>query len=226
MNTVQLWSYSYLNQSWVIEEYRGRKHSGILIQGTFPSGEVFFKQNHRYEFLGRHSSRGIISESSIQEFAKEQIVKKLAPYIAAKEKQRAERQLSPLVAKTAPQRPAKHINERNDCTVRALSIACQIPYEQAIRIAQAAGRKANRGFQSGTLLLLGRITCGLNYSAYTNEYVRRTRTVEDFVLAHPKGRYIIETNNHAMAVVDGKIIDDLDYTRRHVVAAYEVHARN
>ena len=49
----------------------------------------------------------------------------------------------------------------------------------------------------------------LGYSRYTVSASDKY-TVSDFAADHPKGRYIIGTGKHAVAVVDGDIIDSWD----------------
>ena len=57
---------------------------------------------------------------------------------------------------------------------------------------------------------------------YTPEReLRRNRvTVKEFAASHPHGRWIISTDGHMMAVVDGDVIDTFDSRRRKVQHAW------
>lgn len=50
----------------------------------------------------------------------------------------------------------------------------------------------------------------LQYLGFKRYTVYGKQTVEDFSKVHPNGRYIIGTGSHAVAVVDGDIIDSWD----------------
>lgn len=47
----------------------------------------------------------------------------------------------------------------------------------------------------------------LLYLGFTRHRIREKQTVAEFAKNHPKGRYIIGTGSHAVAVVSGNIID-------------------
>lgn len=50
----------------------------------------------------------------------------------------------------------------------------------------------------------------LQYLGFKRYTVYGNQTVEDFSKVHPHGRYIIGTGSHAVAAVDGNIIDSWD----------------
>ena len=112
-------------------------------------------------------------------------------------------------------------NETNDCTVIAVSIALQVPYDEAHRQLSLGGRKHGDGFAivhwlkgvgvSGYTLTTahtGKVnpdpSAMLAYSrkrAYTYPTLAQVR--RDF----PRGRFILSTCDHALAMVDGKVLD-------------------
>ena len=47
----------------------------------------------------------------------------------------------------------------------------------------------------------------LLYLGFTRHRVSRRMTVSEFAEQHPTGRYVLGTGSHAVAVVDGNIID-------------------
>ena len=47
----------------------------------------------------------------------------------------------------------------------------------------------------------------LQYLGYTRYTIHKQQTISEFAEEHPRGRYILGTGKHAVAVVDGNIID-------------------
>lgn len=111
-------------------------------------------------------------------------------------------------------------DERNDCTVVALAVACNISYNEAHQVMQVrAGRKPKKGaFASRAFRRMrnGRWECGCRvFGAELQHTIRPyAMTVGKFLDWHTKGRFIIETKTHAMAVIDGAIYDCWDRKRR------------
>lgn len=97
--------------------------------------------------------------------------------------------------------------ENGDCVIRAISIATGKEWFQVY-----AG-----------LCVQGRFMCGWGnfndvWSAYL-EYLgferyelpdNYTYSVSDFATEHPRGIYVLGTGNHAVAVVNGDVIDSWD----------------
>jgi hypothetical protein len=96
-------------------------------------------------------------------------------------------------------------NEYNDCTVRAISIAYQIPYAQAHAKLKDWGRKDGKPCMGFAWFMNDRM-------ASTEKGVRPLRhrslgTLQNFCKNHPTGRYVIRIKGHALAIVDGVIND-------------------
>lgn len=119
-------------------------------------------------------------------------------------------------------RGATSIGETRDCTVRALSNAGSIPYDQAHALLKKHGRKDRRGAFFSTMLkayneadfVLDSVH-GTTGSARSAARIAMRQASEGISLAKllPKlafGEYIVNTTGHAVAVVNGKIIDTFD----------------
>lgn len=96
-------------------------------------------------------------------------------------------------------------NEKHDCSVVAFSYALEITYKEAYEKLEAAGRKKNSGFYVIEFLK----HCGFNgYKHETISYKRgKGVTEQEFANTHQKGNWIVYTNEHVIAVIDGIIYD-------------------
>jgi hypothetical protein len=105
-------------------------------------------------------------------------------------------------------RPPEYKSERNDCTVRALAIACDISYKDAHALLELAGRRPKRGVfiydalhQLKPLLKIEQV---FKVDKSTDFH---TITAKTFTKRFPKGRYLVNKRGHAFNVVDGVLID-------------------
>lgn len=119
-------------------------------------------------------------------------------------------------------RGATSAGETRDCTVRALSNAAAIHYDNAHALLKKHGRKDRRGAYFGTMLkayteagfVLDSVH-GTTISARCAARIAQHQAQDGVTLAKllPKlafGEYIVNTTGHAVAVVNGKIIDTFD----------------
>ena len=120
--------------------------------------------------------------------------------------------------------PRKEHNERNDCTVVALTLVCGIPYKTAHQFFKAQGRQNRHGafwdrimhdyIVNNYLLFNHQITRTkypyydyerkvekqMGYSEYWGcptmklKYLDKRTTVKQFIKDNPKGRYVLEVN--------------------------------
>jgi hypothetical protein len=114
--------------------------------------------------------------------------------------------------------------EENDCTVRALSLAGNISYAKAHKIAKDRGRKDLKAFNSFLLILEARKQ-GMNWKILRNGtklMLFEGDTIAKFSKTHPKGRYLLCTRSHAVAVVDGVIHDTFDSRRRRIQGVWQL----
>jgi hypothetical protein len=96
--------------------------------------------------------------------------------------------------------------EYNDCTVRALSIAAGMPYDEAHSLLAQAGRRPGhrfdfRGYMAGRTEFNGRTVTRVVMPAY------RYPTLAQFIKDFPKGTFILRKTGHVFAVKDGVAYD-------------------
>lgn len=111
------------------------------------------------------------------------------------------------------------MTETKDCTVRAFAAAASIDYRDAHEIARKAGRKNCRGFWSDKILRAARDAGMLTYSIVNMYEPSRIKgqwdnnrkspypTLAQVMPLLQQGRYILESHNHALAVVEGDVFD-------------------
>jgi len=136
------------------------------------------------------------------------------------------------------------LNEKNDCSVRALANAFSVTYDVAhLFAATKLERKARKGLRGmfSKLDLLGEVTFELFSNTlfpetktyklegsldttnpdYTHKKVQYT--VKTFCSKFNKGTYIVIVNLHALTVKDGIVIDNPNYKfegYRRIVESY------
>lgn len=95
--------------------------------------------------------------------------------------------------------------EKNDCTVRAISIAYQIPYEEAHIKLKDFGRKDGKACFNFAHFMNTKIVTTLKVTRSSKQ--RSLGSLQAFCNDHPTGRYVIRIAGHALAIVDGVIHD-------------------
>lgn len=111
---------------------------------------------------------------------------------------------------------SKRPKQKNDCTVRALAIACRLAYDVAYEYLAGEGRKCTQGFHLQKLLnkiaagklavpLLASNVTKIPFPAVKGE---RRMTPPEFCRLYPRGRYIVRKAGHVFAVIDGVLHDD------------------
>lgn len=95
---------------------------------------------------------------------------------------------------------------KNDCTVRALAVVCEVSFDDAYDALAQKGREPHRGFRIPKRLYIG--VWKLTWQAFQAVKGEPRVTPWRFVQSHPQGRYILRVSKHVCAVVDGVIIDD------------------
>lgn len=106
------------------------------------------------------------------------------------------------------ERVAAEYGEKNDCTVKAIAAACEVSYGKAHRTLAKLGRQRGRG---ASLMMIHRAVEAV--IGTTSDYHQTYKgsavglTLNRFRKAHPTGNYIICSRGHAMAVVNGELID-------------------
>lgn len=120
-------------------------------------------------------------------------------------------------------------NDDNNCTVLAMKTVTGWTEKKCQTILSKAGRKKDKGFGITQYLKQSKKIKDVqftkiaepNYYRYNNTYA-----LKDFATYRNKGVYYIVTKTHALAIVDGVIVDNLTGRqagdRRHVQHAWKV----
>lgn len=120
-------------------------------------------------------------------------------------------------------------NEKNDCFVRALAAATDMDYDTTHQeVKDQFGRVNNKGTENHMIIgqmlnaeenglvigdkrfsvkVLGKARTHNTYKLY-GEIIKRKKTVKSFIKDNPKGNYVVTVSKHALAIVDGKLIDN------------------
>jgi len=129
---------------------------------------------------------------------------------------------------------ATNPTESKDCTVRALANAAGIPYEAAHKALQSKGREAGKGchprvwheaYQSAGLSFVGiygktTTTRGFAYRYKVKAF--KGISLGSLLPTLGLGRFIVVITGHALAVIDGAIVDKgVNSSRKSVVAVYK-----
>jgi hypothetical protein len=117
------------------------------------------------------------------------------------------------------QKDSNSLDEKNDCAVKAVAIVANHPYKYTHRLFAAAGRKSKRATSFYiTQKVLKSLGCHIKRTTRFN--ARTVRTLERQLPT--KGRFLIRTKDHILAVIDGKIIDWTKGRLHRVCYIYEV----
>ena len=122
------------------------------------------------------------------------------------------------------ERVSADYREKNDCTVKAIALACGVSYGKAHRTLAKLGRQRGRGVTMATIAeALKRLGVTVNlYEALNHDAI--DLTIKRFAREYREGNYIICTRAHAIAVREGELIDWTAETagRRKVVSVWRV----
>ncbi|MGJ0509092.1 MAG: hypothetical protein ACR652_18615 [Methylocystis sp.] len=103
---------------------------------------------------------------------------------------------------------SKRPKQINDCVVRALALAVEIPYDVAYDMAASHGRQSGRGMVHAHIRALfdsvPRIAGRHVFQAVKGQPRMNARR---FAEAYPSGRWIVQFAGHYVAVVDGVFHD-------------------
>ena len=100
-------------------------------------------------------------------------------------------------------------NRTEDCAIRAVSVALDISWDDAFDLiahnAKAMGNVMHSNAVFGSVL---------RQHGFTREVIPNhcpdCYTIKDFCYDHPKGVYVVGTDSHVVAVVNGNYIDTFD----------------
>lgn len=132
------------------------------------------------------------------------------------------------------QGPSNMLNEdTNNCTVLALSATCGLSYDGAYHIAKECwNRVRTKGVRLSSLIKYFKDirttqvdTINEYHTKWNDKVVKCKMNLSTFSKRYPEGNYYVVVGNHALAVIDGKIIDhssNLGRTRRIVKYAWKI----
>lgn len=108
-------------------------------------------------------------------------------------------------------------NERNDCSVRALSIALGVQYSEVHKLCEKRGRKPKQGFHTSQAFRIGRRRKVATFKGVRISYRttgKHQSTIPTFIKKNPVGRFVCVKHRHAFAIIDGKVYgQELDNSR-------------
>lgn len=100
---------------------------------------------------------------------------------------------------------SKRSKQRNDCTVRAYTIAMGLTYDDVYDYFASLGRKSGKGFE---FRKFADNHPSLRWVSFPAVKGQTRMNPAKFCAAYLTGRWIVRTAKHVMAVVDGVIVDD------------------
>jgi hypothetical protein len=121
---------------------------------------------------------------------------------------------------------SKSFKEENDCAVKAVAIVCNATYEEAHATLKRLGRRDGRGTPMDVIMAAVKaLGCHVTYNGkHDHRGVNcGRRTINSLRLPEGgKGRWLVLTRNHILAVVDGKVMDWTEGRRHQARLAWEV----
>jgi len=113
----------------------------------------------------------------------------------------------PWVKTDAGRSESKRPRQKNDCTVRALSIAQQISYDDAYDILAKAGRRSGCRFKFSDWIKEQSWVKKISFPAVKGQ---RRMNPATFVKQYPKGVFICKVAKHVFTIQDGVVFDDFE----------------
>lgn len=132
---------------------------------------------------------------------------------------------SEVYAACRPKDNSAFARETNDCSVRAFSLALNIPYAEAHALCAKHGRQYGKGTSwvtSHRVALAYGMHQVLTYNAYAPQGARYP-TLAQFIKEHPKGHFYLIRRGHAFTLIDGVVHDWTHGTgaRSRILRAYK-----
>lgn len=103
--------------------------------------------------------------------------------------------------------PREYSDEKNDCTVRATSLALSKPYKEVHKVFASNGRRWGKGVNLVTLEKSLKTLLGTDPKAVYRHWQVGRVTLKTFVSRYNQGHWVVIKRGHAFAVVDGVVMD-------------------
>lgn len=101
---------------------------------------------------------------------------------------------------------SKRPRQSNDCTIRALALLYDRPYDEVYDRFARMGRKAAQGVANDQLKALLRLE-GWTWQGYGSKAGEPRMHPDMFVEENPHGRFLLSEAHHVVAVIDGVYYD-------------------
>lgn len=111
----------------------------------------------------------------------------------------------PFVETDGGRKASTRSRQTNDCTVRAITVATGLSYDEVYDILADLGRKCSKGW--GIPKQFDIRGYRLQWQAFQAVKGERRMNPVRFCREYPKGRYIGRTAKHVFAVIDGTVYD-------------------
>lgn len=121
----------------------------------------------------------------------------------------------PFVRSDAGRSASRRPKQKNDCTVRAVTLVYGIPYDDAYDRLKSAGRKSHQGYHFNEWAALDSTIDGkkLVWQSFPGVKGQKRMNPLRFCKDFPEGRFIVRTAGHVFAIIDGVGYDDEDPER-------------
>jgi len=114
-------------------------------------------------------------------------------------------------------------NERNDCSVMAIAIACRLSYKQAHETMAQQGRRNRTGVSNMSILLAARSHgFDLTYVKHLRQKNGSKFTPKTIGNKLKSGYYMAFVNKHVLGVVNGTVFDWSEGRQHHIYEAWKV----
>lgn len=120
-------------------------------------------------------------------------------------------------------RRSAELGEDNDCSVKAVALACGLPYDAAHAAFEDAGRRHGRGVLTPQIFKALKVlkinTQPISHLRQPNGSRYTPRTISRLL---PFGRYLVYTRGHVFALVDGQVLDWTKGRKHHIIGFQRV----
>ena len=97
--------------------------------------------------------------------------------------------------------------EKSDCAVRSLALSTGMPYEQAHKICEDAGRRPRRSMRPKAVNAVYARYASAPWVSFLDRRPAERPTVAQLARKLQSGRYIFKVRHHVFAVVSGTCMD-------------------
>lgn len=115
------------------------------------------------------------------------------------------------------------MGEHGDCSVRAVALTTNVPYETAHIALRVAGRRNRRGAFENQII---KATRSLGYTVDPKVIPKQSNgslyTAKTIGRVYPTGNYLVYTRGHVFALVNGSVLDWTEGKKHRVLGLQRV----